>query len=55
MKYNALLSTNTNIHIRIVQMISLLSFYYSESNTLYLQHILRFDWKDIKLIFGKLM
>lgn len=55
MKYNALLGTNTNIHIRTVQVISLLSFYYSESNTLYLQHILCFDWKDIKLIFGKLI
>lgn len=55
MKYNALLGTNTKIHIRTVQMMALLSFYYAESNTLYLQHILCFAGKYIKLILGKLM
>lgn len=55
MKYNALLGTNTNIHIRTVQMMALLSFYYAESNTLYLQHILCFTGKYIKLMFGKLI
>ena len=44
-KYNASLGTNTNTHIRTGQMMALLSFYYAESKTLYLQHILCFTGK----------
>lgn len=55
MKYNVLLGTNTNIHIRTLQMMALPSFYYAESNTMYLQHTLDFTGKYIKLMFGKLI
>ena len=54
-KYNASLGTNTNIHIRTGQMMALLSFYYAESKTLYLQHILCFTGKYIKLMLGRLI
>lgn len=55
MKYNASLGTNANIHMGTMQMMVLLSFYYAESNTLYLQHILCLTGKYIKLMFGKLI
>lgn len=55
MKYNVSLGTNTESHIRTVQMMALLSFYYAESNTRYLQHTLCFTGKYVKLIFGKLI
>lgn len=55
MKYNALLGTNTNVHSRTLQMMALPSFYYAESNTMYLQHTLGFTGKYIKLMFGKLI
>ena len=55
MKYNASLGTNTNIHIRTVQMVALFSLYYVESNTLSLQCILYFTGKYINIMFRKLM
>ena len=53
MKCKALLGTNTNIHIRTVQMIALLSSSWAESKTLYLQHRLRFTGNYTKVLFGK--
>jgi len=39
MKYNALLGTDTNIHIRTVPVMAFLGFYDAELNTVHLQHV----------------